>query len=520
MEQKLLNLFEGNSELFITTSLTGEVDERGKRVAKTITVHEPVTLELWKKHLAGETRIGIKPENGAVAKWGCIDIDPQSYKDYSEKKVVDIIRDNKLPLVPARSKSGGLHLFLFLNDWTPTKDILKKLHEWNNNFFQALEVFPMNKCLNMPYFNMDQTTEFAYNDNNIPVLINTFLEIAFKKTVTLEELNNIQVKEYEPEINWKDYPPCVQKMIADKWAGNHRNDLLFNVGVLEMKKADGNLSKEDISRILQKRNQEIFITPMDPREVENSVVKSVSKKDYTYKCPPKLGAITPICNKDLCKLRKLGIGSQVPDLIDEFEEVEFIRSTKSIEYTFKFQNEKIIINPEDMKDEKSFRVKLLRYGIYWMTLPRPKTGASPFEMLMSTLVRKAVENEKMKFEDTLGEEKYNFLKKFFESHIEEDDFEKLQDNYVILDSKTNTCYFKKITFEKFLGNNKTFKSATEALNLLSCQRLDYHERVKNVWSVKMPTFVDHKKINNTTKPNTKTVSEMDDDFHTGKFRTE
>jgi len=44
MEQKLLKIFEGNSELFITTSLTGEVDERGKKQVKVLTVHEPVTL--------------------------------------------------------------------------------------------------------------------------------------------------------------------------------------------------------------------------------------------------------------------------------------------------------------------------------------------------------------------------------------------------------------------------------------------------------------------------------------------
>jgi hypothetical protein len=139
-------------------------------------------------------------------------------------------------------------------------------------------------------------------------------------------------------------------------------------------------------------------------------------------------------------------------------------------------------------------------------------------MLMAALVKKAVENEKMKFEDTLGEEKYNFLKKFFESHIEEDDFDKLKDNYVVLDSETNTCYFKKITFENFLGKNKVFRSATEALNMLGCERLDYHEGVKNVWQVQMPKFVDYK----TTQTNTndkKVVSEMDDEFHTGKFRT-
>ena len=208
MEQELLKIFEGNSELFITTSLTGEVDERGKKQVKVLTVHEPITLELWKKHLEGKTRIGIKPENGDVCKWGCIDIDPRNYTTFSEKKIVDIIRDNQLPLIPTRSKSGGLHLFLFLNDWSPVKEVLKVLNDWNKTFFYSEEVFPMNKCLNMPYFNKDQTTEFAYNDNNTPVLINNFLEMIAKKTVTLEQLQNIKIKEYEPESDWKHYPPC------------------------------------------------------------------------------------------------------------------------------------------------------------------------------------------------------------------------------------------------------------------------------------------------------------------------
>ena len=117
--------------------------------------------------------------------------------------------------------------------------------------------------------------------------------------------------------------------------------------------------------------------------------------------------------KDKCKFRKLGTGSQVPDLIDDFDEITFIRSTKSIEYSFVFQGEKIIISPEDMKDEKSFRVKLLRYGIYWITLPRPRSLPSPFEMLMSTIVKTAVENERMKFEDTGMKRNIIFFKKVF-----------------------------------------------------------------------------------------------------------
>ena len=75
-------------------------------------------------------------------------MDPRNYKDYSQKKYVDIIKDNKLPLVPVRSKSGGLHLFLFLKDWSKKK-VLKVLLIWNDKFFLS-DVFPM-KAVNMPY---------------------------------------------------------------------------------------------------------------------------------------------------------------------------------------------------------------------------------------------------------------------------------------------------------------------------------------------------------------------------------
>ena len=41
---------------------------------ETFTVHEPVTLKLWKDHLDGKQRIGIKPEKDDLCKWGCIDM--------------------------------------------------------------------------------------------------------------------------------------------------------------------------------------------------------------------------------------------------------------------------------------------------------------------------------------------------------------------------------------------------------------------------------------------------------------
>ena len=105
MIKDLLELFQGDPNQYLTTVLTGTVDERGKHEAKCTTVHEPVTEDIWDKHIKGEIRIGIRPEKEDLVKWGCIDIDPRSYKDYASKKYLDIIKNNNLPLVPTRSKS-------------------------------------------------------------------------------------------------------------------------------------------------------------------------------------------------------------------------------------------------------------------------------------------------------------------------------------------------------------------------------------------------------------------------------
>ena len=111
------------------------------------------------------------------------------------------------------------------------------------------------------------------------------------------------------------------------------------------------------------------------------------------------------------------------------------------------------------------------------------------------------------------------MKEFFEDTIEVDDYSKLKDGFVVLDSKTSMCYFKQITLDKWLSSKKKiFDNTREALRLINADRKDYHEGVKNIWEVKMPEFVDYQLPTNKQKQ-TKTVSEMDDEYHTGKFRT-
>jgi hypothetical protein len=204
-------------------------------------------------------------------------------------------------------------------------------------------------------------------------------------------------------------------------------------------------------------------------------------------------------------------------VIEQFTNIKYIQDTKNIWYEFDYKGQHITITPEDMKDEKSFRVRLLRHRVFWLTLPKPRKGPSPFELLMKGIVEQSEESLEHTYADTLEEERYSVLKNFFETHIEQDKFDKLKDGYVVLDSKSNLCYFKKLTLDKFIKKSatKVFNTTADALRLLGCERKDYHEGEKNVWCVEMPDFVNHQAVKAKPKDS---ISEMDEQYHAGKFR--
>ena len=51
MQEQLFKLFASGEKSFVKLSLTGESDTSGKKEAKYITIHEPVTSGIWKDHL-------------------------------------------------------------------------------------------------------------------------------------------------------------------------------------------------------------------------------------------------------------------------------------------------------------------------------------------------------------------------------------------------------------------------------------------------------------------------------------
>ena len=78
---------------------------------------ESVTPTHYQQHLEGKISIGIQPcTKEGKASFGCIDVDPKNYKDFNIPILLSYLEKYKLPLIPCRSKSGGLHIYLFLKE--------------------------------------------------------------------------------------------------------------------------------------------------------------------------------------------------------------------------------------------------------------------------------------------------------------------------------------------------------------------------------------------------------------------
>ena len=74
----------------------------------------------WQNHF--ETENGLTPSpiiKKNMCYWGALDID---IYNLDEKKIIKICEEcKKLHLIPTRSKSGGLQLYAFASDETPTR---------------------------------------------------------------------------------------------------------------------------------------------------------------------------------------------------------------------------------------------------------------------------------------------------------------------------------------------------------------------------------------------------------------
>lgn len=358
----LFDLFRGLDRAHGATIETDDRTERGKKKAKSWVVHEPPTADLWDAHLRGERGLGIVPiRDDGTARWGAVDVD-----DYSADLADLCRRARTFPVVVARSKSGGAHLFLFGREDLPADLLRERLVEIAEAVGRpGAEVFPkqselrsksdVGNWLNMPYFGGDSRP--ALDEEGRPVGIETFVRRARSRALTVAGLKELNVSPpAAPAALFKSGPPCLNSLARDGFDEGTRNDATFNVAVY-LKKRFPDAWRER----LREYNQILCSPPLEESELR-AICGSLSKKDYAYTCdrPP----ICHVCDRTACLRRKFGVGVGKDDLGLELGPMTVLL-TDPPTYVWEIGGSRVEFEAEDLLSQKAFQKRCLEDLFDW-----------------------------------------------------------------------------------------------------------------------------------------------------------
>lgn len=308
--EQFLAIFMGKSNTYVKNNLPKQAPQSGEKIKTSIVnVEGKVTKELLTSHLEGEFGVGICPVNAeGKCRFGVLDID---FYGPSITKVLRFIAEYQLPLMPFRSKSGGLHLYLFLSKAVAAKRMREAL-DMIIYYFSLdtlygkgkVEVFPkQNKAegfgssITLPYFNCANPYTYLMQLDSTPVPFTEALDIIPKHFTTLEALEEVL-----DTLPFNDAPPCIQRILLSESVGSEdsgRNNFLYSYSIYAKKKYGSGF--EDYVRAVNNS----FEVPLEESTLE-ATIESVKNNEYSYKCsdiPCKA-----YCDKVLCRKREYGLG--------------------------------------------------------------------------------------------------------------------------------------------------------------------------------------------------------------------
>lgn len=269
-------------------------------------------------HLSGEEGIGVVPvrDDGSLV-FGVIDIDNHGDdKDIDLQPMAIQIEQLSLPLVPCRSKSGGIHCYLFGTESLNAKRVRVILAEYAKKIgYPSAEIFPkqdylaghgedkqLGNWINLPYFNGQKTDRYAMTGNGKKLKPEEFVTLAKSVAITASALDAAT------NATHPDAPPCVSSMISDGIGSGDRNKALYNITVY-LRKA----FPESYFDTAMDMNATIFTAPLPHTEAKRTI-RSAARRTYTYKCGEE--PCKSRCNKTECVKREYGISR------DEFNDMD------------------------------------------------------------------------------------------------------------------------------------------------------------------------------------------------------
>lgn len=308
--QKFFLLFRGKNNTYVRNELPKVKPNEGEKIKTKITNNTgTVDKELLSHHLSGDFGVGICPVNAeGKCYFGVIDIDVYKSKI---KRVLSFIKEYQLPLLPFRSKSGGLHVYLMLTKSVSAKTMRETLNHISYYFSLdaiygkgKVEVFPkqdkaegFGSSVTLPYFNCENPYTYLLDLDGNKVDFKEALDYIQHHFTTIEA-----VKEALEHLPYNDAPPCIQRALLSAEIGGEdtgRNNFLFSYAVYAKKKFGAGF--EDYVHQIN----EAFEVPLEPAIVDQTC-NSVKDNEYVYKC--KDIPCNGFCNKTECRKREFGLG--------------------------------------------------------------------------------------------------------------------------------------------------------------------------------------------------------------------
>ena len=288
--------------------------------------YEELTDDIYQAHLEGKLSIGIQPcnENSEV-KFGVIDIDPKDYDSFDKKFFLEKIQEYNLPLIPVASKSGGLHLFIFMKTFTSASVVKSFLSNLLPTFKLKpdCEIFPKQtqltkddetgqlrpgQFINLPYLGGNQRQ--AINVDGTTFTLDQFMQVIEANLVDKERLKDITDSIEKQDMqgvdeDFEDGPPCLailSKLTADPdFDGKDR--FMYNYHVfMKMKFADN--WQQKVKNAPVKYFSGEHANAWDDK-VLNAKVKSWNRSTKGYTCTQ--SPISEYCKKGICVKKKYGV---------------------------------------------------------------------------------------------------------------------------------------------------------------------------------------------------------------------
>lgn len=327
---KLTELFDGSKKKYGVFKPSGLKRADGKVEGDYTWKNYPADgneIPIWENHINGVESFGMVPirEDNTVS-FGVIDVD-QIKSEEEANSVLAIMKSWNLPFTPFRSKSGGIHAYLFIDGSASAKEVKRRLTALSLKLGRpktTIDIFPVQtkatngggggNQINMPYFDYQnkEVRRWAIRNYDIKDLIplEEFLTMDVKK-ITIKELETVGIKQVS------DYPPCMDYYFENKVREGERDKGLLQFGCVARKIHGDNEDK--IRDAMAKFMEEHFYTTegFDSAQFAKKVSQTMRKRDENdRKDDNDIWEIRNVCNQiaDLghcdkvgCRTRKYGL---------------------------------------------------------------------------------------------------------------------------------------------------------------------------------------------------------------------